>query len=184
MVKNSAANFHTHTHKKKSIQSCASLAGRGTLSQHLDTDTVNRALLSASSAVSANHRWLRQHRGACNKSALPPNLFSTPPTACTPPPPKTDTQNNSRSFSGAPALRASRPRRRGSKSGAGWLRTGHLLFISARCGAQKWTLFSCSHGPSGGTAGTVPSPNTIRKRGPVYPTVGGSDQREIMSGWV
>lgn len=32
----------------------------------------------------------------------------------------------------------------------------------------KWTLFSCRRGPSGGTAGTIPSPNTIRKGGDLF----------------
>lgn len=38
---------------------------------------------------------------------------------------------------------------------------------------HKVDSLSSSHGPSGCTAGTVPSPNTIQKRGLVYPTVRG-----------
>ena len=49
----------------------------------------------------------------------------------------------------------------------------------------KWTLFSCRRGPSGGTAGTIPSPNTIRKGGTCLSNrSGASDQREITSGRV
>ena len=90
-------------------------------------------------------------------------------------------------------------------TGAFWGSTFQLVIFSDVCAALSLELdgsrqdicssyppgvlhkvdsLSSSHGPSGSTAGTIPSPNTIRKRDLFIQPFKASDQREIMSGWV
>lgn len=134
------------------------LAGRGALSEHLDADTINYALLT-------EHRGLRELTPlaaadpACNKSALPSNLFKPANRLL-----KIDVQNNSSSFWGSAfqlvlftdVCAALRLELDGSRQD---------ICSSYPPGAlHKVDSLSSSHGPSGSAAGTIPSPNTIRKR--------------------